>query len=60
MTVFMDDDILLESKLAKELYYDFAQQIPIIDYHCHISADDIARNRKYENPTQIMLGDNMK
>ena len=56
MTVFMDDDILLESKLAKELYYDFAQQIPIIDYHCHISADDIARNRKYENPTQIMLG----
>ena len=30
MTVFMDDDILLESKLAKELYYDFAQQIPII------------------------------
>ncbi|MDD4003335.1 MAG: glucuronate isomerase, partial [Clostridia bacterium] len=32
---FLNDDILLKSPLAKELY-SFAKEQPIIDYHCHI------------------------
>jgi glucuronate isomerase len=58
---FLGDDFLLENDLAAELYHDYAAQMPIIDYHCHLSPGDIAENRRFRNITEIWLeGDHYK
>ncbi len=58
---FIHDDFLLESKEARELYHSFAESLPIIDYHCHLSPKDIADNRQFANLTQVWLyGDHYK
>ena len=58
---FLDDDFLLKGKFAQMLYHDYAKNLPIIDYHCHLSPKDIAENRRFENLTQIWLaGDHYK
>src|SRR5512133_3744493 len=60
-TPFMDDDFLLGTGEARDLYHGYAERLPIIDYHCHLSPEDIARNRQFENLTQIWLqGDHYK
>ena len=41
MKALMDKDFLLETDTAKHLYHDIAKDMPIIDYHCHISAKEI-------------------
>lgn len=56
MKTFMDKDFLLSTDTAKELYYDIAAKMPILDYHCHISPQEIAENRKFDNITQVWLG----
>lgn len=57
---FLNDDILLTSPLAKELY-SLAKELPIIDYHCHIDAKQILNDKKFENITQLWLcGDHYK
>lgn len=56
-----DDNFLLHSEVAKELYHDHASKMPIIDYHCHLPPAEIASDRKFENITQIWLeGDHYK
>ncbi len=58
---FIHDDFLLQNETARRLFHDFAENMPIIDYHCHISPKDIAHDRKFENLTQIWLaGDHYK
>jgi glucuronate isomerase len=58
---FIHDDFLLTNKFAKELYHDYAKDLPIIDYHCHLPPEDIANDRNFENLTQIWLnGDHYK
>ena len=52
----MDDDFLLDSEVAQMLYHTYAANLPIIDYHCHIDAADIANNKRYENITELWLG----
>lgn len=54
--VNMDETFLLHTSAAQRLYFDHAAPLPIIDYHCHVPAKEIAENRKYENLTQIWLG----
>ena len=56
MKPFMDEDFLLDSDVAKVLYHNYAAEMPIIDYHCHVSPKEIAEDRKYENITEIWLG----
>ncbi len=56
MREFMNEDFLLENDVAKVLYENYAQVMPIIDYHCHIEASEIAENKKWENITQLWLG----
>lgn len=51
----MNDNFLLKNDAAKKLYFDVAANQPIIDYHCHVPAKEIAENRKYENITQVWL-----
>lgn len=59
--LFMGEDFLLQSKTAELLYNEYAKQMPIIDYHCHLSPQQIAEDIKFENLTQGWLyGDHYK
>ena len=56
MKAFMDKDFLLSNETAKRLYHEYAEDLPIIDYHCHIPPKDIALNSRFGNVTQALLG----
>jgi len=56
MKKFMDEDFLLTTDTAKHLYHDYAEKMPIIDYHCHLSPREIYEDVRYDNITQIWLG----
>jgi len=61
MRPFLDDDFLLSNETAKALYHGMAEQLPILDYHCHVSPKEIAENRLFYNLTQLWLeGDHYK
>lgn len=51
----MVETLLLKNKTAIALYNDFAKDLPIIDYHCHINPEEVAKNRKFNNLTEIWL-----
>ena len=55
MKAFMDKDFLLDSDVAKTLFHDYAKDLPIIDYHCHLVPKEIAEDIRYENLTQLWL-----
>ena len=55
MRLFMDQDFLLQTDTAKELYHECAAKLPIIDYHCHVNPREIAQNQKFQNLTQLWL-----
>jgi len=58
---FMDENFLLHSKAAQQLYHDYAKDMPIIDYHNHLPPDQIAHDINFENITQAWLyGDHYK
>lgn len=56
MKEFLDQDFLLTTSTAKELYHYYAAHMPVIDYHCHINPEEIAKNKNFENITQLWLG----
>ena len=56
MKPFMDESFLLSNEAAKKLYFDYAKDMPIIDYHCHINPQEIYEDRRFENITQVWLG----
>ncbi len=56
MKKFMDKDFLLKTDEAKHLYHDFASQVPVLDYHCHINPQEIYEDRKFNNITEVWLG----
>lgn len=61
MRPFMDDHFLLSNETAIKLYHDFAKDMPIIDYHCHLSPQQIFENKSFENITEAWLyGDHYK
>ncbi len=61
MKKFLDENFLLQSATAQKLYHDYAKDMPIIDYHCHLPPDQIANDINFENLTQIWLyGDHYK
>ncbi len=53
---FMDKDFLLETETAKHLFHDYAEPLPLVDYHCHIPPQEIYEDRKFEDLTQVWLG----
>ncbi len=58
---FITDDFLLNNKFARELYHNYAKQMPIIDYHCHLSPKDIAEDRIFKNISEVWIhGDHYK
>lgn len=58
---FLSKHFFLLNKAARTLYHDYAEEMPIYDYHCHLSPQDIAENRQFRNLTHIWLaGDHYK
>lgn len=56
MKRFMDEDFLLSTPTAEKLYHQYAENMPIIDYHCHIDPREIYEDRRFDNITQVWLG----
>ena len=58
---FIHEDFLLHTKTARRLYHQFAEDQPILDYHCHLPPKDVAENRRFQNLFEIWLeGDHYK
>ena len=61
MKAFNDENFLLETKTAERLYHDYAEGLPIIDYHCHLNPEYVASDHVFENLSKIWLeGDHYK
>ena len=56
MKVFPDDNFLLNNAQAEALYHDIALNLPIMDYHCRMSAEDIYIRRIFCN----LIGSDME
>lgn len=56
MKPFLDKDFLLDTKTAKDLYHEAARDMPIIDYHCHLSPQQIAEDYQFQDITEAWLG----
>ena len=52
---FITKDFMLKNKTAKKLY-EFAENMPIVDYHCHLSPKMIAENYQFKNAYDLFLG----
>ena len=55
MTEFMTEDFLLNTDTAKALYHGYAEGLPIIDYHNHLSPKDIAEHRRFRDLAELWL-----
>ncbi|MGN0851772.1 MAG: glucuronate isomerase [Kiritimatiellia bacterium] len=53
---FINDDFLLTTKAARDLYHGYAEPMPIIDYHCHLPPAEIAADTRWDNLAQVWLG----
>lgn len=61
MERFLSENFLLNTETARRLYVKYAADMPIIDYHCHVSPKEIYEDKKFENITQLWLsGDHYK
>ena len=61
MKKFLDENFLLQSKTAAQLYHEFAAVMPVIDYHNHLPPESVANDVNFENLTQAWLyGDHYK
>ena len=53
---FIHEDFMLTGPTARELYHAHAEHQPIIDYHCHLSPQEVAENIQFRDITQLWLG----
>ena len=61
MKKFLDENFLLHNRAGQHLYHEFAKDLPIIDYHCHLPPEMIAQDINFGNLTQAWLyGDHYK
>ncbi len=56
MKQFMDREFMLYNHTAEHLYHDYAEALPVIDYHCHLSPREICEDRRYGNIAEVWLG----
>lgn len=56
MKTFMNEEFLLDTECARNLYHRYAEHMPILDYHCHINPQEIAEDRQFSNITEVWLG----
>ncbi|MBW7989798.1 MAG: glucuronate isomerase [Planctomycetes bacterium] len=58
---FLAEDFLLQTETARHLYHEYAEKMPVYDYHSHLPAYQIASDHRFENLTQAWLyGDHYK
>ncbi|MCG6927690.1 MAG: glucuronate isomerase [Acidobacteria bacterium] len=61
MSAFIHDDFLLETDTARDLYHRVAKDLPIVDYHCHLSPEAMAADHRFRSISEIWLdGDHYK
>lgn len=56
MRKFINDSFLLKNGRARELFFNYAKDAPIIDFHCHLDPVEILSDRRWDNLTQVWLG----
>lgn len=56
MNSFMNEDFMLKNETAKKLFHNYAEKMPLVDYHCHISPKEIYEDRRYNNLAEVWLG----
>ena len=56
MTSFITETVMLHNETAKSLYQNYAKDMPIYDYHCHLDPKQISDNRHFDNITELWLG----
>ncbi|MBN1518335.1 glucuronate isomerase [Candidatus Sumerlaeota bacterium] len=56
MKKFLDENFLLQNEIAKKLYHEHAAKMPIYDYHCHLSPQEVAEDKRYDNLGEVWLG----
>lgn len=56
MGSYLNEDFLLNSTFGKRLYHEYAKDLPIIDYHCHLDPEQIANNYQFKDLTELWLG----
>ncbi len=56
MKKFMDKDFILETETASKLYHDYAADMPIFDFHCHLNVQEIYEDKKFRSITEAWLG----
>ena len=52
---FIGEDFLLGTRQARQLFHDYAEDLPIIDYHCHLDPKSIAEDRRFLTITEPWL-----
>ncbi len=61
MKPFIHEDFLLQCESGRRLYHEFAAALPIIDYHCHLPPNEVARDHRFRSMTELWLsGDHYK
>ena len=61
MKQFNDENFLLDTEVAQDLYHNHAAKMPIIDYHCHLIPKMVADNKRFDSIAQIwLMGDHYK
>ena len=56
MRAFMDKDFLLETETAQHLFHDYAEKLPLVDYHYHLNPREIYEDRRFNNLAEVWLG----
>ena len=56
MKAFMDSNFLLNNETAIRLFHEYAKDMPLVDYHCHISPKEIYEDRRFHNLCEVWLG----
>ncbi len=52
----INENFMLYNKTGKHLYERYAKDLPIIDYHCHLSPEQIANNHRFADAYELFLG----
>ena len=56
MKAFMDKDFVLETATAQHLFHDYAEKLPLVDYHCHLNPREIYEDRRFNDLAEVWLG----
>lgn len=56
MKKFLDEDFILGNDTAKHLFHDYSEKLPIIDYHCHISPQEIYEDKRFDSLGDVWFG----